>query len=198
MSNDPRPLLSKIKIPLASGYLIHEASKAEDIGRAVSQGCILMLRGDLIDLAEKILTARDPSVAKSRINQLMGGYEKFAASLDPPMLVDVNYDLQVIEGGVLHVYPDVYERGAFALDSLRAELQSAGVAAPLLGDLSLRWILDQVDVDTQFVISVADIRNGSLRRGRKFPLIDRSIENRREVAAGSGRRAPSYSLKPAP
>jgi lipoprotein-anchoring transpeptidase ErfK/SrfK len=196
--NDPRPLLSKIKIPLGSGYLIHEASKADDIGRAVSRGCILMLRGDLIDLSEKILTARDPSVAKSRINQLVGGYEKFAASLDPPVLVDVNYDLQVIEGGVLHVYPDVYERGAFALDSLRAELQSAGVAAPLLGDLSLRWILDQVGVDTQFVISVADIRNGSLRRGRKFPLIDRSIENRREVAAGSGRWAPSYSLKPAP
>jgi hypothetical protein len=158
----------------------------------------LILRGDLIDLSEKILTARDPSVAKSRINQAMGGYEKFAAALDPPVLVDVNYDLQVVEGGVLHVYPDVYERGAFALDSLRAELQSAGVAATLLGDLSLRWMLDQVGVDTQFVISVDDIRNGSLRRGRKFPLIDRSIENIREVAAGSGRGAPGYSLRPAP
>jgi hypothetical protein len=35
--NDPRSLLSKIKIPLGSGYMINEASKADDIGRAVSQ-----------------------------------------------------------------------------------------------------------------------------------------------------------------
>jgi lipoprotein-anchoring transpeptidase ErfK/SrfK len=195
---DPRPLLSKIKIPLGSGYMIHEASKADDIGRAVSRGCILMLRADILDLAEKILSARDPSVAKSRITQLMGGYERFAAPLDPPLLVDVNYDLQVVEGGVLHVYPDVYERGAFALDSLRAELQSAGVSAPLLGDQSLQWILDQVGVDTQFVIKVADIRKGRIRRGSKLPLIDRPIENRREVAADSRGRAPDYSLKPSP
>jgi hypothetical protein len=188
-SNDPRPLLSKIKIPLGSGYLSHDASKADDIGHAVSQRCILMLRGDLIDLAEKILTARDPSVAKSRINQLMGGYEKFAASLDPPVLVDVNYDLHVVEGGVLHVYPDFYERGAFALDSLRAELQSARVAAPLLGDQSLRWMLDQIGVYTQFVINVADIRKWRLRRGLRLPSIDRPIENKREItlARGDGR-----------
>ena len=193
---DPRPLLSKIKIPLGSGYMIHEASKANDIGRAVSRGCILMLRADLLDLAEKILSARDPSVAEPR-TQLMGGYERFTAPLDPPLLVDVNYDLQVVEGGVLHVYPDVYERGAFALDSLRAELQSAGVSPPLLGDQSLRWILDQVGVDMQFVIKVADIRKGRLRRGSKLPVIDMPIENRRDVA-GSLRRAPDYSLKPAP
>jgi hypothetical protein len=149
-----------------------------------------MLRDELLDLVEKILTARDLSVTKSRINQFMSGNERFAAPLDPPVLVDVNYDLQVVEGAVLRVYPDVYERGAFALDSLRAELQTAGVAAPLLGDQSLRWILDQVGVDTQFVINVADIRKGRSRRGRRLPLIDRPIENRREVALvhGDGRR----------
>jgi hypothetical protein len=31
--------------------------------------------------------------------------------------------------------------------------------------------LDQVGVDTQFVIDVADIRKGESRRGRKLPLI---------------------------
>jgi hypothetical protein len=178
--------------------MIHEAAKADDIGHAVSQGCILMLRDDLLDLAEKILMARDPSVAKSRITQLMGGYERFVAPLDPPLLVDINYDLYVVEGGVLHVYPDVYERGAFALDGLRAELQSAGVAATLLGDQSLQWILDQVGVDTKFVIKVADIRKGRPRRGRKLPLIDKPIENKREIAAGSRRWAPGHPSKPAP
>jgi len=165
--------------------MIHEVSKADDIGRAVSQGCILMLRDDLLDLAEKVLMARDPSVAKSRITQLMGGYERFAAQLDPPVLVDINYDLQVVEGAVLRLYPDVYERGAFALDSLRAELQSAGVAAPLLRDQSLQRILEQVGGDTQFVINVADVGRRRSPHGRKLPLIDRPIKNRREVAARS-------------
>ena len=79
--------------------------------------------------------------------------------------------------GALHLYPEVYERGAFALDSLRAELQSAGVAIPLLEDKDLRRILDQVSVDTQFVVNVADIRKRRSRRGRKLPLINKSTEN---------------------
>jgi hypothetical protein len=161
--NDPRMALSKIKIPLGGGYMIHEAAKADEIGRAVSEGCILML-----------------------------GQEWFVAALGPPMLVDVNYDLQVVEGGMLHVYPDVYERGAFALDSLRAELQSAGVVARLLEDQALARILDQVSADTQFVVNVADIGKGRSRRGRKLPLVDMPIENRREIggARGNVRRAP--------
>jgi len=181
-SNVTRPALSKIKIPLGAGYMIHEATKAGEIGRAVSHGCILMLRADLLDLAEKIVTARDPPVEKSRIAQLRDSHERFAAALGPPVLVDINYDLQVVEGGVLHVYPDVYDRGAFALDSLRAELQSAGVSAPLLEDHYLQRILDRVSVDTQFVINVADIRKGRVWRGRKLPLVDKLIENRRGIA----------------
>lgn len=183
---DPRPPLSRIKIPLGSGYMIHEATKADDIGRAVSRGSILMLKADLLDLAEKIGTARNLPVTKSRIAQLRNSHERLAAPLDPPLLVDINYDLQVVEGGALHVYPDVYERGAFALDSLRAELQSAGVASPMLEDQVLRRILDNVSADTQFVINIADIRKGRSRRGRKLPLVDKPIEKRREIALASG------------
>jgi lipoprotein-anchoring transpeptidase ErfK/SrfK len=178
-SNNPRSPLSKIKIPLGAGYMIREAAKADDIGRAVSHGCILMLKADLLDLAEKIITARNSPADKSRIAQLKDSHERFAAPLDPPLLVDINYDLQVVEGGALRVYPDVYERGAFALDSLRAELQSAGVAAPLLEDQALQRMLDHVSVDTQFVINVADIKKGRSQRGRKLPLVDKPIESGR-------------------
>jgi L,D-transpeptidase catalytic domain len=184
--NDPRPTLSKIKIPLGSGYMIHEAMKLNDIGRAVSRGGILMLKADLLDLADKIITARNLPVTRSRFAQLEDSHERLAAQLDPPLLVDINYDLQVVEGGALHVYPDVYDRGAFALDSLRAELQSAGVASPLLEDQALRGILNNVGVDTQFVINVADIRKGRSWRGRKLPLVDRLVEKRREIALASG------------
>jgi lipoprotein-anchoring transpeptidase ErfK/SrfK len=184
--HDLGPPLSKIKIPLGAGYMIHEASKADDIGRAVSHGSILMLKGDLLDLAEKIIAARNSPVTKSRIAQLGDSHERLEAPLDPPLLVDINYDLQVVEGGALHVYPDVYERGAFALDSLRAELQSAGVASSRLEDQALRRILNNVSADTQFVINVDDIRKGRSRRGRKLPLVDKPIEKRREIALASG------------
>jgi hypothetical protein len=167
--DDPRPPLSKIKIPLGAGYMIREAAKADDIGRAVKRGCILMLRADLLDLAEKIIMARDMTVTKSRIAQLREGHERLAMPLDPPLLVDINYDLQVVEGGALHVYPDIYDRGAFALDSLRAELQSAGISAPMLEDQALRLILNRVSVDTRFVINVDDIRRGRWSAGRILP-----------------------------
>jgi hypothetical protein len=50
--------------------------------------------------------------------------------------------------------------------------------------------LDQVGVDTQFVIDVADIRKGESRRGRKLPLIERPIKIKRDVtlARGGARR----------
>jgi lipoprotein-anchoring transpeptidase ErfK/SrfK len=184
--NDQRPALSKIKIPLGSGYMIHEATKADDIGRAVSRGCILMNKADLLDLAEKIITARNPPATRPRVAQSGDGHERLAAPLDPPLLVDINYDLQVVEGGALHLYPDVYERGAFALDSLRAELQSAGVASTVLEDQTLRRILNNVGVDTQFVINVADIGKGRSRRGRKLPLVDKPIGKGRDIALARG------------
>jgi lipoprotein-anchoring transpeptidase ErfK/SrfK len=184
--NDPRGRLSKIKIPLGAGCMIREAAKVDDIGHAVSHGCILMLGADLLDLAEKIVTARNLSAAKSRLARSRYGQERLAATLDPPLLVDVNYDLQVVEDRALRLYPDVYDRGAFALDSLRAELQSAGVATSRLGDQFLQRMLDQVGVGAQFVIDVADVKRGRLRRGRKLPLVGLSAEELRETSLDRG------------
>ncbi len=189
--NNSHPSLGHVKIPLGAGHMIRAAAKADEIGRAVSRGGILMLKADLLDLAEKIIAARNPSIAESRIAQLENSQERLAAPLDPPLLVDVNYDLQVVEGGALRVYPDIYDRGAFALDSLRAELQSAGVASSMLEDHDMQRILDQVGVDTQFVINVADIRRGRWGAGRKLPIVDRPMEKRREIALirRNGRRS---------
>jgi L,D-transpeptidase-like protein len=170
-SNDTRERLSRIRIPLGAGCMIREAAKAEDIGRAVSRGCILMLGPDLIDLAEKLAAARKLPVTESKGAWLRSGGVRVAARLDPPVLVDINYDLYVVEERILRLYPDVYNRGAFALDSLRAELHGAGVATSRLGDQSVRRILDLVSDDSQFVINVADVRKGRLRRGRRLPLV---------------------------
>jgi lipoprotein-anchoring transpeptidase ErfK/SrfK len=169
-ADDPRNPLGKVKIPLGAGYLIHEAAKPSDIGQLTSHGCIRMLREDLFDLAEKIIAARNLPVTKLQLGQSRKNSERLVVQLDTPLLVDINYDLQVIEGGVLHLYPDVYKRGAFALDSLRAELQSAGIEVANLTDANLQGMLDRVDSNQQFVLSVADIRRGHWNAGKKVPV----------------------------
>src|SRR5262245_17988008 len=63
-SNDPRNSISRFRIPLVAGYMIREAMKAEDIGCAISRGCILLLSADLLYLVEKIIAARNPPAAK--------------------------------------------------------------------------------------------------------------------------------------
>jgi hypothetical protein len=47
-------------------------------------------------------------------------------------------------------------------------------------------MLNNVSVDTQFVINVADIRKGRSRRGRMLPLVDKPIEKSREIALARG------------
>jgi len=40
----------------------------------------------------------------------------------------------VVEGGVLHLYPDVYNHNTGTIENLRAELQSAGVDSSAIDD----------------------------------------------------------------
>jgi len=86
--------------------------------------------------------------------------------------VDINYDTQVVEGGVLHLYPDVYERGTNTVEKLRAELESEGVDASKLRDATLEKMLARVNSRQKFVVSVESIAAGrGLVEGRLLPLV---------------------------
>jgi lipoprotein-anchoring transpeptidase ErfK/SrfK len=169
-ASDPRNPLGKLKIPLGGGYLIHEAARESEIGRAVSHGCIRMRRSDLFDLAEKIILARNLPVTAHQLAQARKHAARLVVPFEMPLLVDINYDLQVIEGNLLRLYPDVYERGAFALDSLRAELQTAKVNVVKIADEQLQQLLNRVANGAQFVISVADIKRGRWQAGGTLPI----------------------------
>lgn len=185
-ADDPRNPLGKIKIPLGEGYLIHEAAHESEIGRPVSHGCIRMRRADLFDLANKIITARNLPVTSQQLAQVQQGTERLPVPLATPLLVDINYDLQVVEGRVLRLYPDVYERGAFNLDNLRAELQSAGVNVTKLPDEKLQELLDRVSTRSQFAISVADIKQGHWQAGGTLPL---TVQLVARIKTSAGQRA---------
>src|SRR4028118_1769116 len=123
-ASDRRNPLGKVKIPLGYGYLIHQAAAVTDLGNLVSHGCIRMLRSDLYDLAEKIIAARGVPVPAKKIANAKVTKNTVVAQLDKPLPVDINYDTQVVEGGALHLYPDVYERGTNTVEKLRAELET--------------------------------------------------------------------------
>ncbi|HEX5706893.1 MAG TPA: L,D-transpeptidase, partial [Pyrinomonadaceae bacterium] len=127
--------LGKMKIPLGGGYLIHQAKGTGDLGNLVSHGCRRRMRADLYDLAEKIVAARSLPVSAKQIARAKAGTRTLAVALDPPVPVDINYDTAVVEGGVLHLYPDVYsDRRNATVERLRAELRASGVAESALDD----------------------------------------------------------------
>lgn len=173
-ASDPRNPLGKMKIPLGDRYLIHQAGGMSDIGNLVSHGCVRMLRSDLYDLAEKIIAARSAPVSPKRIAAAKRNLRMLVVRLDQPVPVDINYDTIVVEEGVLHVYPDVYQRGTNRPAKLRAELQASNLDVSTLDDKTLRRILAKATRRTQFVVETSSVIEGrALEDGRVVPLIPR-------------------------
>jgi hypothetical protein len=191
-ASDKRNPLGKVKIPLGGGYLIHQAKGTGDLGRLVSHGCVRMLRSDLYDLAEKIIAARALPVTSKKIAQAKATLRETWINLDAPLPVDIDYDTEVVEEGVLHLYPDVYARKTATVERLRAELEASGVDSSELDERTLRRMLARVTPTTQFVVSVESIKRGrALAEGRVLPLVGQPRPARpaprRRRAANAGR-----------
>jgi len=171
-ASDPRNPLGKMKIPLGDSYLIHQAAKTTDVGSLVSHGCVRMLRSDLYDLAEKIVAARSAEVPANSIAAAKRSSRTLVVRLEEPVPVDINYDTLVVEDGILHIYPDVYDRGMNEPSRLRTELRSSGVDVSNLDDVTIRKMLSKVTRRTQFVVDKRSIEEGrALEDGRLIPLI---------------------------
>ena len=171
-ASDPRNPLGKLKIPLGGSYLIHQAAGLKDVGSLVSHGCVRVPRSELYDLAEKIIAARSVPVSAKRIAAAKRSFKTLVAHLDEPLPVDINYDTLVVEGGVLHIYPDVYEKGTNRPARLRAELQASGVDTTDVTDQTLKRMLAKVTRRTQFVVETRSITEGrALEDGQVLPLI---------------------------
>jgi lipoprotein-anchoring transpeptidase ErfK/SrfK len=174
-ADDPRNPLGSVKIPLGDAYLIHQAAKPSDIGSLVSHGCLRMRKDDLFDLAEKIISARNLPLSKREIEKLKGNKERHVVKLSLPLPVDINYDPQVIEEGVLHIYPDVYDRQTSGVETLRADLQQSGVEASQLDDQTLQTMLKRANPKEEFAVSILDIQAGNaLIAGERRPLTEAS------------------------
>ena len=189
-AGDKRNPLGKIKIPLGDGFLMHQAAKPTDLGHLVSHGCIRIVKEDISDLATKIVTARGVNITPQQIEHAMNSTDRLVAPLNPPIIIDIDYDTLVVEGGVLHIYPDVYDRGTSTIENLRAELQSVGADTSKLDDQTLKQMLDRVNPNEEFMVSVADIKAGkALIAGTNQPLTTESVVAKKKQPA-KGRHSP--------
>ena len=176
-ADDPRNPLGKIKIPLGNAYLIHEAAKPSDIGSLVSHGCARVLTEDLFDLAEQIITARSLPMSQADIERAKNGTERIIQRLETPIPVIISYETQVIEDGVLHLYPDVYDRNMNTVENLRALLESNDINAARLDDQTLKEMLARASMTEKFSVRLDDIKSGrALTAGRTQSLTEQSAE----------------------
>jgi lipoprotein-anchoring transpeptidase ErfK/SrfK len=183
-ASDPRNPLGKMKMPLGGGYLIHEAHGVGDQGNLVSHGCVRMLRSDLYDLAEKIVAARQLPVSAKKIANAKRTKNTVVARLDDPLLVDINYDTHVVEGGVLHLYADVYGRGTNTVEQLRAELEEYGVDPSAADDATLKKLLALPTQRRQYVVSLDSVKQGrALEDGHLVPIIPTAAPAKKKTAA---------------
>lgn len=176
-ADDPRNPLGKVKIPIGSGgILIHQAFKPSDIGHLVSHGCVRLVLNELYEFIDEIIAARSLKVSKEQLEHAKQSKDRFLIKLDAPLVVDINYDTQVVEGGILHLYPDVYNRNTLSVENVRAELKEAGIHDSKLDDKTIQEMIGRVTMNEEFTASVADIETGrALQAGKTQPVTSASV-----------------------
>jgi lipoprotein-anchoring transpeptidase ErfK/SrfK len=188
-ADDPRNPLGKVKIPIGGGgILIHQAFKPGDIGHLVSHGCVRLILKELYEVIDEIIAARSLKVSQPQLEHAKQSKDRFLIKLDAPLVVDINYDTQVVEGGVLYLYPDVYDKNTLTIENVRAELKEAGVDDAKLDDKTLQQMIARVTMNEEFTASIADIKAGrALEAGKTQPLTSGSVVKKPGTAAKSKR-----------
>ena len=172
LPTDPRNPLGKVKIPLGYGYLIHQAKGPGDLGSLVSHGCVRVMQADLYDLAEKIVAARGLDVTAAQISAAKRSKKTLVAPLDPVVPVEITYDTLVVENGVLHIYPDVYNHKRNTVANLRTELKTSGVDDAHLSDPELKRMLAAAKGKNKFVVKVSDLETETaFAKGRVMAVL---------------------------
>src|ERR1051326_2798903 len=176
-ADDPRNPLGKVKIPIGNGgILIHQAFKPSDIGHLVSHGCVRLILKELYEFIDEIIAAQSLKVSNQQLEHAKQSKDRFQIKLDAPLVDDINYDTQVVEGGVLHLYPDVYNRNTLSVENVSAELKEAGVDDAKLDDRTLQQMIDHVTMNEEFTASIADIKAGrGLEAGKNQPITSASV-----------------------
>ena len=160
LPTDPRNPLGKVKIPLGYGYLIHQAKGPGDMGSLVSHGCVRVMQSDLYDLAEKIVAARELDVTPQQIAAAKRNKKTVIARIDPIVPVEITYDTIVVEGGRLHIFPDVYNHKRNTVANVRKELETSGIDDGAVTDAEINRMIRLATGKRKYVVDTSAIEAG--------------------------------------
>ena len=161
-----------MKIPLGYGYLLHQAKGPGDMGSLVSHGCVRVMQSDLYDLAEKIVAARDLDVPAAKIALAKRNKKTLIAPLTPAVTVEITYDTIVVEGGKLHIYPDVYNRKLNTVENVRKELKESGIDDGQLSEKEIGRMLALATGKQKFVVDASAIEEDlAITKGRAVRVV---------------------------
>jgi L,D-transpeptidase catalytic domain len=127
--------LGPIKIPIGLPSLIHGGKAPAQIGSFASHGCVGLTNPQVRDFAKHLARLGGTQISDERIAE----YEKNRTETRPVRLsravtVELRYETVTVEDGKLHIYRDVYDRGANTEDNLRNVLQAYGVTVDQLSE----------------------------------------------------------------
>ncbi len=120
--------LGPIKIPIGLPSLIHGGKSPAKLGGFASHGCVGLTSPQIQDFAKRVGRLGGTQISDEQIAE----YQKNKTETRPVKLskavpVELRYETITVEGGKLHIYRDVYDRGTNTEENLRNVLQSYGV-----------------------------------------------------------------------
>lgn len=190
-ANELNPL-GIIKIPIGMPSLIHGGKPQEKIGNFASHGCVGLTNNMVQDLTAYIAQMGGADLTAAAIKTFGKHRGKtHVVKLATPVPIDLRYETIVAQGGSLHIYRDVYERGTNTLDNAKSILQSYGVRYDQLNEqeqADLTDALDEMNRDPRgkpIADSLAASKNGvaasKLSRSKKGKVTGR-IKGEKETA----------------
>jgi hypothetical protein len=125
----PNNPMGRVKLHMDELIYIHGTNSEGRLGAPASHGCIRMSNTDVVDLARRLHKYAAPSIAEAELDRMskVGRQERHTV-MARSIRMRVTYDVAVLKGDRLHVYPDVYGKvGSGYSAQVRRQLARGGL-----------------------------------------------------------------------
>jgi lipoprotein-anchoring transpeptidase ErfK/SrfK len=120
--------LGPIKIPIGMPSLIHGGKPLSKIGTFASHGCVGMTNAEVKDFAKVLVQASDTDLSDETMSAYLDKRTRTrVVNLNKLIPIELRYETIVVEGGVLHIYRDVYGQNTNTEENLREVFKANGV-----------------------------------------------------------------------
>jgi murein L,D-transpeptidase YcbB/YkuD len=135
--------MGRVKLFFMPLYFIHGTPERESIGTPASHGCVRMLNSDVVALSRLLHEHAAPHVSRAEIDRILANPRQTRrVNFRQEIPVVIRYEPVVVEGGKIHVYPDIYNRKAIHVEGVYQALMTAGYDVASLDMQAVRAFVD--------------------------------------------------------